>query len=157
MSVYKSRRGEAKVQYLADARELLIFTIRNLRRFPPSYGPVLTNDILRLANAVYDHVVQANKIYLCRETPRADFIARHNLLVQAYGENDALRKKLSILYEVVDEGQNFLKSKEQYMKMFKRWGELANAVDAHTGAVIKSDLARWKGYQAEREEHAAGV
>lgn len=121
MSVYKSQRNVAISQFTADARILRKETIRIIKKFPTSYRWVITNNILELASEIYTKSLKANAIPLTKEIRESDLELRHRLLLETLIAAEAFAGEITLLYEMVNEGNNFFKDKEQYNKTFSNW------------------------------------
>jgi len=63
MSVLKERRNESNVQFIINARDLEIFTMRKCLKIPKRYGRVFTEDLVHLSANVYNSLKMANSIY----------------------------------------------------------------------------------------------
>ena len=63
MSVLKEKRNESNVQFLVNARDLEIFTMRKCLKIPKRYGRVFTEDLVHLSANVYNNLKMANSIY----------------------------------------------------------------------------------------------
>lgn len=150
MSVYVSKRNEAKPEFLMIAQELLIFTIKNVRRFPKSYHYPLTNDLLKLANEIHEYVLKANSIYLHKGITEEDFKLRERYITMARSSLVALSGKLTVTFKLVNEGNNFFESKADYSYMFQKWIDLVNSEMDKLKGLAESDRKRWKGYQKNK-------
>ena len=155
MSVYKSRRKDAAAQFIADARELRIVTMRVVRRFPTSYRWIVTNKLLELAGEVYAHCIKANAIYVHKDMSQHDFDLRHRYLTMAASEAEALLAEITFCYELVADGNNYFKNAEEYDRVFSRWTEQGNTVLKRIRKLLESDRDRFKSYQKAKAEAAA--
>lgn len=133
MAVYKSRRKDAAAQFVADARELRKATVRIARKFPASYKYVTTGPLLQLASS------------------ERDYELRHRYLAAATASADALLGEITFCYELVDDGNNFFRNKEEYERTFQTWTTLANNALSRLRGVIDSDKRRWNGYMRDRK------
>ena len=151
MAVYKSRRKDAAAQFVADARELRKATVRIVRKFPASYRYVTTNKLLEMAGEIYSNAIKGNDIYLHKDLDPEDYKLRHRYLMVATANADALLGEITFCYELVDDGNNFFKNKEEYERTFQTWTTLANTALSRLRAVLDSDKRRWNGYQKARQ------
>lgn len=151
MGVYKSRRKDAAAQFVADARELRKATVRIVRKFPASYRYVTTNKLLEMAGDIYSNAIKGNDIYLHKGLDEEDYKLRHRYLRIAEASADALLGEITFCYELVDDGNNFFKNKEEYERTFQTWTTLANTALSRLRGVLDSDKRRWAGYQKARQ------
>lgn len=151
MAVYKSRRKDAAAQFVADARELRKATVRIVRKFPASYRYVTTNKLLELAGDVYTNAISGNSIYVHKDMSERDYELRRRYLMIATARADALLGEITFCYELVDDGNNFFKNKEEYERTFQTWTTLANTALSRLRGVLDSDKRRWSGYQKARQ------
>ena len=121
MAVYKSRRKDAAAQFVADARELRKATVRIARKFPASYKYVTTGPLLQLASEVYMNALKGNSIYVHKDMSERDYELRHRYLAAATASADALLGEITFCYELVDDGNNFFRNKEEYERTFQTW------------------------------------
>lgn len=122
MAVYKSRRKDAAAQFVADARELRKATVRIARKFPASYKYVTTGPLLQLASEVYMNALKGNSIYVHKDMSERDYELRHRYLAAATASADALLGEITFCYELVDDGNNFFRNKEEYAATSNRCG-----------------------------------
>ena len=154
MSVYKSERTESKVRFLYVARELKKETIRITRKFPKSYYKGTVLPLLDLANEVFISCFKANKIFLGVNIDEHDYDLRHRYFRIAQSNLSAFIAELTLCYEFVKEGENFLGRKNKDGKVpsiekdrvFKNWVSIANELEKLLAAVVKSDRERMKKY-----------
>lgn len=144
MSVVSSQRGEAKAQFLADTKKALLMTYRMTAKFPKNYRWQILDSMLELANKAYDEVRYANEYYICKSSVQSEYEQRKIHLQEARGALSALSSKISLLYEIIDDGTNFLGSKEKYSKQFAVWTELVTTAKSRIVALIKSDVKHWE-------------
>ena len=151
MAVYKSRRKDAAAQFVADARELRKATVRIARKFPASYKYVTTGPLLQLASEVYMNALKGNSIYVHKDMSERDYELRHRYLAAATVSADALLGEITFCYELVDDGNNFFRNKEEYERTFQTWTTLANNALSRLRGVMDSDKRRWNGYMRDRK------
>lgn len=63
MAVLKNERGESKMEFLYNARQLQIYTIKQCTRFPKRYTFFLAQPIVQLSVQIYNNVKCGNSIY----------------------------------------------------------------------------------------------
>lgn len=151
MAVYKSRRKDAAAQFVADARELRKTTVRIARKFPASYRYVTTNKLLEMAGEVYANSLKGNGIYVHKDMSAQEYDLRRRYLMIAAANADALLGEITFCYELVDDGNNFFKNKEEYVQTFQTWTTLANTALSRLRGILDSDKRRWAGYQKARQ------
>ena len=149
MSVYKSRRKDAAAQFVADARELRKFTVRTVRRFPKSYRDT-TNCLCELAREIYINALKGNAVYLHKDMSEHDYELRHRYLMIATSSADAICGEITFCYDLVDEGNNFFDSKQQYDAVFQTWTTLANTALSRLHGILDSDKKRWNTYRKQQ-------
>ncbi len=157
MSVYKSRRKDASAQFIADARELRRLVARAVRRFPNSYRYIVTNGLLEMAREIVVNSIKGNGVYLHKDLSQEDFKLRHRYLKMAEVTADALLEEITFAYELVAEGNNFFKSKEEYEKVFSGLTAQGNTVLKRLRNLISNDQDRWRRYQKEKAEAEAAA
>ena len=64
---------------------------------------------------------------------------------------DALLGEITFCYELVDDGNNFFRNKEDYERTFQTWTTLANNALSRLRGVMDSDKRRWNGYMRDRK------
>lgn len=151
MAVYKSRRKDAVAQFVADARELRKATVRIVRKFPASYRYVTTNKLLEMAGEIYSNSLKGNGIYVHKDMTAQEYDLRRRYLMIAAANADALLGEITFCYELVDDGNNFFKNKEEYERTFQTWTTLANTALSRLRGILDSDKRRWSGYQKARQ------
>lgn len=155
MSVYKSRRKDATAQFIVDARQLRLVTMRVVRRFPTSYRWIVTNNLLDLATQTYTDCIRANAIYVHKDMTQHDYDLRRRYLLMAATAAEALLGEITFCYELVSDGNNFFKNREEYDRIFRSWTEAGNTALKRIRAVMNSDKSRWSAYQKARAEAPA--
>lgn len=76
---------------------------------------------------------------------------RHRYLAAATASADALLGEITFCYELVDDGNNFFRNKEEYERTFQTWTTLANNALSRLRGVMDSDKRRWNGYMRDRK------
>ena len=151
MSVLKSRRKDAAAQFIADARELRIKTIRMAKKFPSSYRYIFVNNILDLAAEIYTGCLKGNAVYMHKDMTEGDYMQRRAWLNKAYAACDALLAEITFCYSALMEGENIFKKREDRDRRFTQWTEAGIVVKNRLKALLKSDKERYMGYQKEKE------
>ena len=141
-------RKDAAAQFIQDAKQLRIITMRVVKKFPKSYRYISTNNILTLAANIYTNCVKANSIFISKAISEQDFELRHRYLKIAYTDTSALLSEITFLFALIDEGNNFFKNKDEYIKMFSSWTEIGTMTLNRINAVINSDKERWNKYHS---------
>ena len=80
-----------------------------------------------------------------------DYELRHRYLAAATASADALLGEITFCYELVDDGNNFFRNKEEYERTFQTWTTLANNALSRLRGVMDSDKRRWNGYMRDRK------
>ena len=97
MSVVKSRRGESDMEFLHNARQLRIYTIRKCTNFPKRYTFYVSQPLVNTAAKVHDNVERANHII---PTNRQQAELRMDYFSVAQWELDSLVSQLGIAAEL---------------------------------------------------------
>lgn len=147
MSVYKTRRKDAAAEYISAARKLRLLTMLEVKKFPTSYRWIITNNLLELATDVYTNCVKANSVYVYKDMLDHDFELRHRYLMVAAASAEALLAEITFCYELISDGNNFYKSKEDYDKAFSRWTEQGNITLSKIKGLVSSDKQRYSKYR----------
>lgn len=130
-------------------------TVRVVRRFPTSYRWTVTNNLLDLAVQIYTNCIRANTIYVHKDMTRNDFELRRRYLRIAESAADALLAEITFCYELVEDGNNYFKDKEEYNRIFSRWTEQGNITLKRIRKLLDSDKQRFTSYQKAKAEAAA--
>lgn len=96
MSVPTWKRKESSVLYLDTARELVVFTLKFMKKFPKSATFYIASPIMESARNVYKYCATANNRFPKSEE---DFEYRKKYLYNALGELDAMDCNISIAIE----------------------------------------------------------
>lgn len=131
MSVIKSKRAESEIEFVYNARELELFTLRKCSSFPKSYLFLKTESIAKLAVSIHSHVKQANSIYPLNQE---EVQKRRNHLIDANAELNDLIGALEVAQELF--GIN--------MSVMKSWSQLIEKEIRLVKAVMKKDRSRYK-------------
>ena len=131
MSVIKSNRAESEMEFIYNARELELFTLRKCSSFPKSFLFLKTESIAKLAVSIHSHVKQANSIYPLNQE---EVQKRRNHLIDANAELNDLIGALEVAQELF--GIN--------MSVMKSWSRLIEKEIRLVKAVMKKDRERYK-------------
>lgn len=131
MSVIKSNRAESEMEFIYNARELELFTLRKCSSFPKSFLFLKTESIAKLAVSIHSHVKQANSIYPLNQE---EVQKRRNHLIDANAELNDLIGALEVAQELF--GIN--------MSVMKSWSQLIEKEIRLVKAVMKKDRERYK-------------
>ena len=86
-----------------------------------------------------------------KDMSERDYELRHRYLAAATASADALLGEITFCYELVDDGNNFFRNKEEYERTFQTWTTLANNALSRLRGVMDSDKRRWNGYMRDRK------
>ena len=131
MSVIKSNRAESEMEFIYNARELELFTLRKCSSFPKSFLFLKTESIAKLAVSIHSHVKQANSIYPLNQE---EVQKRRNHLIDANAELNDWIGALEVAQELF--GIN--------MSVMKSWSQLIEKEIRLVKAVMKKDRERYK-------------
>lgn len=93
MSVYVSKRGQSRAQFIDTARELEVYSLSYLKKFNKSDMFIITKELVDLVKDVYNNVIRGNSIYV--KYPD-DSILRREFFYKAYTSLKAFIAQLSI-------------------------------------------------------------
>lgn len=98
MSVVKSQRGIADMEFLSTARQLEIFSLRKCKNaIPKGYTFFLAQPIALSAKAVYSYVKKGNSIY---PTNQHEVQLRRDFFLNAYAELQDLVSQIEVAKEI---------------------------------------------------------
>lgn len=129
MSVLKSQRNIAHNIYLREANNLRVKLIRFIRKCPKSYMWTINANILNLSAELSNWCSKANTILNKIETPQEDLQLKRKYLLEAKATLLALTSELNILYQLLEEGNNFIESKEKLIKIFSAFIETTEMIE----------------------------
>jgi len=152
MSVYKSFRKESTMEFLKTSQQLCVYTIKQLKKFPKSYRFNLLNDIHRLGIEIYECELRGNSIYMHKNMTEKDYLQRREYFVRAKSAIFAMSGLLTITFDLVLQGNNFLGDSKHASKVFQEWARLLNRSYYLIKGVIESDTKRWKGYKTSKKK-----
>lgn len=141
MSVYKSKRGLSAIQYVENARQLQIFTVRNCVKFPKRYTYIVVKKIAELAEDIDTHVRLAEAIV---PTNLREAQNKRDELNYAFGLLNSLDDKLQLMYDIVAESPNFKTEYKWLPNAMLEWGRLIQTERNLITGVKKADKKRYK-------------
>jgi len=141
MSVYKSKRGLSAIQYVENARQLQIFTIKNCVKFPKRYTYIVVQKIAELAEDIDTHVRIAESIV---PTNLKEAQNKRDELNYAFGLLNSLDDKLQLMYDIVSENPNFKTEFKWLPNAMLEWGRLIQTERNLITGVKKADKKRFK-------------
>lgn len=98
MSVPKSQRGESEMEFIYNARQLELYTIRKCVGFPKRYTFYVSQPLVNDAKRIHDDVKMANSIY---PTNAHEVQIRRDYLIRANAELYAMISQLEIAQELL--------------------------------------------------------
>lgn len=131
MSVIKSKRAESEMEFVYNARELEIFTLRKCSSFPKSFLFLKTESIAKLAVGIHSHVKQANSIYPLNQH---EVQKRRDHFIDANAKLNDLAGSLEVAQELFGINANVMKI----------WSALIDKEIRLVKAVMKKDRERYK-------------
>lgn len=152
MSVPKSKRKESSIEFLNSLRELRILIYRLLNRLPKGWYRNVQENLEKLAADAYLEAVAGNSVFMCQTTDPHDYDLRHRNFMQATTKLTALQSELHMCFDLVDRGNNFFTSREEYVKVFAQCSSKCAKSKELLRKVIKSDKARWARYTISDSE-----
>lgn len=108
--------------------------------------------MLSLAAEINTYCEKANEIYLHKDMNKNDYELRHRYLTIALSSAGTLLKEITFCYDLIDDGNNFFKNRDDYNRTFYRWIEIAKVTKLKIKGVSDSDKKRWEGYCKKKEE-----
>lgn len=141
MSVPTWKRRESKVLYLDNARELCVFTLRFMKKFPKSSRLFIAQSIMNSATNIYKYCCTANARYIKCED---DIKFRKDYLTLALGELDSIDCNISIAIDaysisIKDKQECEIESSDY---SWAHWGELIYSERNLIMKVLESDSKR---------------
>lgn len=140
MSVLMSKRSVSAVQFVDTARDLEIYTLRHIVRFPKRYMFFITTEIARLAQSVYNNVKSANSVF---PTNASEAQLRRDYLIKANCELQCLISQLDIAKNLITHMTN---NKPIDAKVWQQWLDLIEQEAKLIAAVKKSDKERYASF-----------
>ena len=131
MSVVKSNRGESDMEFLYNARQLQIYTIKKCVNFPKRYTFYLNQPLSNIATRIHENVKCANSIYPLNQH---EVQIRRDYLLRALAELNNMVSQIEVANELLGLELNVL---ELWMEMIDREIKLIKAL-------LKKDRERYK-------------
>ena len=132
MSVIKSERQKSPMEFLKNAKDLEVFTLRKcVNAIPKRYTFYLGQHIASLATEIYSTVKKANSIY---PTNQHEAQMRRDLFLSAYGSCQALVSQVELAYDIIRFDSDVL----------HEWAKLISDEMLLIKGVIKSDRDKYK-------------
>lgn len=147
MSVPKSRRKDAQVQFIQDALNLRRRTIHIVKKFPKSYRWIITNNLLELATKIFRCSIEGNAVYMHSKMDAQDFAFRRRCFVEACSAADAMSAEITFCHELLMEGENIFRDMEDRERKFEIWIGLCVSAKNRLKALIKSDKERYEAWR----------
>lgn len=144
MSVYKSKRGESPVLFIQNSQKIFKYSLIFIKKFPKSQKFTIANDIYEYSRDIYMSCIKANSIFINSNSPQVDIDLRRRYLLSAKSNTVALSALLTVLLNILLEGNNFMGTKEDTCKKFETWGSLLVEQERLLKGVLKSDNTKFK-------------
>ncbi len=151
MSVYKSKRNVSKIEFIKIGQQINVYTIEQIKKFPKSYRFTIVNDLYRLSTEIHENVLRANAIYMHKNMEKSEYLLRRTFLFKAKSAIFAMSGLLTVVFDMLLKGNNFLGNKEKMSNIFQEWARLLNLEHRLIKGVIESDQKRWKNFQKSKE------
>ena len=135
MSVVRSQRGESTLEFLRNAKELEVFTIRKcVNTIPKRYTFYIGQHLASLSTDIYGLVKDANSRY---PTNAHEAQMRRDCLINAYGKCQGLLSQVELAYDIIRFDTNIL----------EEWARLIDTEMRLIKGVMKSDEDKFKRFQ----------
>lgn len=121
MSVYKSKRSTSAIQYVENARQLQVFTIKNCVKFPKRYTYIVVQKIANLVEDIDTHVRVAESMM---PTNLHEAQLKRDELTYTFGLLNSLDDKLQLMYDIVSDNPNFKMEFKWLPNAMLEWGRL---------------------------------
>ena len=132
MSVVKSQRGIADMEFLNTARQLEIFSLRKCKNsIPKGYTFFLAQPIALSAKAVYSYVKKGNSIY---PTNQHEVQLRRDFFLNAYAELQDLISQIEVAKEICNLNSDVM----------QEWSRLIFTEITLVKGVLEKDKQRYK-------------
>lgn len=134
MSVIRSQRGESALEFLKNAKELEVFTIRKcVNTIPKRYTFYIGQHLASLATDIYDLVKDANSRY---PTNAHEAQLRRDLFISAHSKCQCLISQVELAYDIIRFDADIL----------QEWTRLIDAEMRLIKGVMKSDEEKFKRF-----------
>ena len=121
MSVYKSKRSTSAIQYVENARQLQVFTIKNCVKFPKRYTYIVVQKIANLGEDIDTHVRVAESMM---PTNLHEAQLKRDELTYTFGLLNSLDDKFQLVYDIVSDNPNFKMEFKWLPNAMLEWGRL---------------------------------
>ena len=98
MSVPKSRRGESEMEFIYNARQLQLYTIRKCVAFPKRYTFYVSQPLVNDSKQIHDNVKMANSIF---PSNAHEAQIRRDYLLKAYAGLHSMVSQLEVARELI--------------------------------------------------------
>lgn len=134
MSVPKSRRGESEMEFIYNARQLQLYTIRKCVGFPKRYTFYISQPLVNDSKRIHDDVKMANSIF---PSNAHEAQIRRDYLLKAYAELHGMVSQLEVARELIGiDG-----------RVMSYWMNLISSEIHLVQAVIRRDAERFGKFQ----------
>lgn len=151
MSVYKSKRSTSAIQYVENARQLQVFTIKNCVKFPKRYTYIVVQKIANLVEDIDTHVRVAESMM---PTNLHEAQLKRDELTYTFGLLNSLDDKLQLMYDIVSDNPNFKTEFKRLPNAMLEWGRLIQKERDLITGVKKADRKRFKEKFKEYEDNS---
>lgn len=151
MSVYKSKRSTSAIQYVENARQLQVFTIKNCVKFPKRYTYIVVQKIANLVEDIDTHVRVAESMM---PTNLHEAQLKRDELTYTFGLLNSLDDKLQLMYDIVSDNPNFKTEFKWLPNAMLEWGRLIQKERDLITGVKKADRKRFKEKFKEYEDNS---
>ncbi len=124
MSVPKAQRNESEMEFLHNARTLLVFTLRKCKKIPKRYTFTVANKITDLAWDIFGDIKRGNSIY---PTNAHEAQLRRDCFINARAKLYDLVSKVEIAAEFTPIDSNVMQ--EWMMLVHKEIGLVKGVLD----------------------------
>lgn len=131
MTVLKAKRGVSSMEFIKNARDLEIYTIRKVANFPKRYTFYVSQPIANTATEIHKNVKMANSVY---PTNQHEVQTRRDLFQLALAQVQALISQVEVAAELFPIEPNAI----------EYWMGLVYKEDQLIRAILKSDWQRYK-------------
>ena len=151
MSVYKSKRSTSAIQYVENARQLQVFTIKNCVKFPKRYTYIVVQKIANLVEDIDTHVRVAESMM---PTNLHEAQLKRDELTYTFGLLNSLDDKLQLMYDIVSDNPNFKTEFKWLPNAMLEWGRLIQKERDLITGVKKADRKRFTEKFKEYEDNS---
>ena len=131
MSVVRSKRGESEMEFIHNARELEMYTVRKCVGFPKRFTFYINQPIANCATRIYEDVKMANSIF---PTNQHEAQIRRDYLLRANAELYTLVSQIEVAHELFGLEPNVM----------SHWSGLIDKEIRLVKSLLKKDRERYK-------------